>query len=56
MVKWLARPGDEKCIDKKGEMWARYQNIKDRREDDHSQLAPGETTATAGNQPVAALA
>jgi hypothetical protein len=52
MIKWLSRTGDEKYIDKKGEMWARYQEIRDRREDDHSRLAPGETIITSGNQPV----
>jgi hypothetical protein len=56
MVKWLSRPGDEKCIDKKGEMWARYQEIKDSREDDRSHLAQGETITTTGNPPVAASA
>jgi hypothetical protein len=55
MVKWLYQPGDEKCINKKGEMWARYQEIKNRREDDHSHLSPGETITTTYNQPVAAL-
>jgi hypothetical protein len=52
----MSRPGDEKCIDKKGEMWARYQEIKYRREDDRSHLSPGETIAAAGNHRVAALA
>jgi hypothetical protein len=33
-------------------MWARYQEIKYRREDDHSHLAPGENIAPIGNQPV----
>jgi hypothetical protein len=56
MVKLLSRPGDDKCIDKKGEMWARYQEIKDRREDDRSRLALGETITTTGNKPVDASA
>jgi hypothetical protein len=56
MVNRLSRPGDEKCIDNNGEMWARYQEIKERRNDDRSHLAPGETIATAGNQPVDASA
>jgi hypothetical protein len=29
-VKWLSQPGDETRIDKKGAMWARYQEIKKR--------------------------
>jgi hypothetical protein len=56
MVRWLSQPGDEKCIYKKGEMWACYQEIKNRREDHRSHLAPGETIAIAGSQPVAASA
>jgi hypothetical protein len=56
MVKWLSRPGDENYIDKKREMWAPCQEIKNRREDDRSRLAPGETITTAGNQHVAASA
>jgi hypothetical protein len=54
MVKWLSQPGDENCIDKKGEIWARYHKIKNRREDDRSHPAPGETITIADSQPVAA--
>jgi hypothetical protein len=56
MVKWLSWPGDEKYIGKNGEMWARYQEIKDKIDDDRSHLDPGETIATAGSQLVAASA
>jgi hypothetical protein len=51
-VQWFSRPGDDKCIDKKGDMWARYQEIKYRIQDDRSRLAPGETLTTAGRKPV----
>jgi hypothetical protein len=53
IVKWWSRPGDEKCIDKKGEMWARCQEMKNRRDDNHSHIAPGGTIATSCSQPVA---
>jgi hypothetical protein len=56
MVKWMSPPGDEKCIDIKGEMWAPYQEIKNRREDDRSHLAPGDTITDAGIQHVTASA
>jgi hypothetical protein len=56
MAKWLSRPGDEKYIDKKCEMWARYQEIQNKKEDDRYHLAPGETITTAGSQHVAVLA
>jgi hypothetical protein len=56
MVKCLSRPGDDKCLDKKGEIWERYQEIKDRRKDNRSHLTPGETIATVYSQPVSASA
>jgi hypothetical protein len=48
------QPGDLKCITKKGDLWARWEETKERSEHDHTCLAPGDVIATMGSKPIPA--